>query len=218
VTSLPTRFLLGPEMADFGFSVAGVALADGDAEIKAALPELLKALIGVRTAFDGARAEFRKFESSLDKAPAGTLPGFLDNFSALESTFAKACDRARRLAGPKFQSLLYALAESQILGELNAFVGETRRDYIPTIRHLRMLIIKIIYLRAEASGVSDVRLDPDFEESFMAASPQEADSWQETAYLMWHPENLSRLIASSKSQIDDRSEEYSQFIEASRSR
>jgi hypothetical protein len=144
VTSLSTSFLLGPEMADFGFSVAGVALAEGDAETKDAYSKLREALVEVRTAFDAARPQFRNFEALLEQTADEVLQGILDRVGALEGAFANGSDKVRRFISPKRQTLLLAFAEGHLLEELNAFVTDTRRDYIPTIRRLRMLIIKYV--------------------------------------------------------------------------
>jgi hypothetical protein len=216
VTSLPTSFLLGPEMADFGLSVAGFAMAEGDAEFKIAVPALLKSIVAVRAAFDAARSEFRNFDTSVEQLHDGSFADLLDRFAALEGAFANGANQVRRLLSPRFQSVLVAFGEGRVTKEASTFANDIHQDYIPTIRRLRMVGIRSIFRRAEARGACGAALDPDFEERFMSGSPEEADSWQETAYLMGHSENLIRLIASRGSPAQDRTEEYIQFVESCR--
>jgi hypothetical protein len=216
VTIFPTSFFLGSEMADFGFSVAGVALADGDAELSAALREMEESHRNVRKAFNAIRSQFADFSDSLGKFAEADLLGLLNGAGLVESALVNGAEKAGRLNGPRFQARLIAFSEGHALDDINAFIRDIKLDYVPNIRRLRMLMIKEIYLRAERLGATDARLDPDFEERFMSASTDEADSWQETAHLICGTENLSRLITLQNLAFDDRTEEYSRLLEANR--
>jgi hypothetical protein len=121
VTSLPTSFLLGPEMADFGLSVAGFAMAEGDAEFKIAVPALLKSIVAVRAAFDAARSEFRNFDTSVEQLHDGSFADLLDRFAALEGAFANGANQVRRLLSPRFQSVLVAFGEGRVTKEASTF-------------------------------------------------------------------------------------------------
>ncbi|MSP00868.1 MAG: hypothetical protein EXR07_07445 [Acetobacteraceae bacterium] len=208
MTAVPTNFLLAPEMIGFGISVAGVALADGQPEINAAIQRVRDAMKEFRLAFENGWTEIKTFSGSVEAGSDVQLRDSLDCLGITERVLAEGADMVNRVMKPKFQALVNAASDGAIFFDIQRFLGDMRGDYLPHIRRLRLMVIEEVYLRAERRGVENTNLPQDFNETLMSAPLDEVESWHETAYLMCDTGNLVTLVQSAHSDAQDMTNEY----------
>lgn len=208
MSALPARLVLGPEMMNFGISVASVALAEGPDERNAALAGLLNAIREVRQTFKSVSEAYERNQLDLSETSADELCVFLARAADAEraSVVGQAAFQ-RLLMRPKFQSLLKHGPDNLTPSELWDFLREWHELYVPFVRKIRMVAIKEVYNRAEQAGVLEAHLDEDFPGTFIALSLDEADSWNETAHILATTNNVQRLLISANAESEDRTDE-----------
>ena len=211
MTALSAKLVFSLETAEFGFSVASVALADDVEERNAALQDLGKSIGVMRALFN----VLRQAVNVSDKAPTAIssenvleLLEALDRLSVAEETGIDVQEKFRRLLmRPKFQSILNEEPTILVADNLWEFLDEWRNLYIPLIRSIRLNFILRICHNLAASDLFNATFGEDFSERFLRMPLEEAASWQETAHLLASSKNALRLYASIGAATQDRTDD-----------
>ncbi len=208
MSALPARLVLGPEMMNFGISVASVALAEGPDERDAALTALFEVIREVRQTFKASAEADECNQLDVSETSADELCLFLDRAADAErASFLGQAAFQSLLMRPKFQSMIQQEPNSPKVSELWEFLREWHELHVLFIRRTRMVVIKEVYSRAENAGIIEAHLDEDFPEFFVALSLDEADSWSETAHILASTKNVQRLLSSAGLKSGDRADE-----------
>ena len=207
MTALPARLVIGPEMMDFGLSVASVALAEGSEEVSLALSELWKAIENARTSFDNVLRLSTDIDGAVSQASGEEIRLFMENILLAETKNTEGEKKLSALiARPKFQSIILQTDVGYDVDDLSSFIEEWRTVYIPFLRKLRLIAISTIFKRISDGGVAEARLDDEFPEVFLSYSLKESEAWQETAHLLASSKTASRLLSSTHGETADRTD------------
>jgi len=208
LTALPARLVIGPEMMDFGISVASVALAEGSEELIVALSDLWKAVEGVRSSFQELLKSLKDIDGAVSQASGMEIRKFLENVLTAE---CKSTEGEKKLSAlimrPKFQAIISQGSVDHDFNDLCRFLDEWRSLHIPTLRQLRLIAIQTIFKRVADSGVVEAILDDTFPQTFLNLPLDQSESWQETAYLLASSNTARRLLSSMHDGTTDRTDD-----------
>jgi hypothetical protein len=202
-------------MMGFGMSVAGVALADGQTEVREAIDRVRTSIERLRTTFDDSRPRLNAYNGTLTSETPAQLREFLSSTAGFEEGLADLADTIGHGMTPAFQARVNLVSDGTIFCEILSIIKDIRTDYIPVVRRVRLVTIKGIYRRAHESGVPNAELPKNFDEDFMAFAPSETNAWNETAYLMCDLDYLRDLIVSGQSEAIDRIDNYAEIVGSS---
>lgn len=209
MTVLPVGGVLSPDIAELGLSFANVVLAESDEEVEIALAKLGRSIRGLSSEIN--KQITLNLEDVLEKFSGKDVRNLLELLALLEErqiktarTWADMTGIFARLAD---RSACMRAAYEEVFGAAQELLSSWKDVYIPLVRRARLSVIMFVFRRAQARGILDTQLDAGFEEWFLAASPGEADSWQETAYLLAVPESADRLLRSIGTTSQDKTDQ-----------
>lgn len=197
MTVLSVKGVLSPDIAELGLSFANVVLAGSDEEVEVALANLRRSIRNLSTHIDEQGGILENLEGVLEKSSGEGIRNLLDLLSVVEERNINMLEKLLNISEKtKVYVTRASVAHRDVFDALQDLLNSWRSGYIPLIRRARSSVIVFVFRRAQARGIPGAQLDAGFEERFLAASPEEADSWQETAYLLAVPESADRLLRS----------------------
>lgn len=211
MTIFPVKHILDSEMSELGMSFAHVALADNDEELKSALDDLGNALRKLANSIGENAKSVERLEVNLPRLSGYRIQKALEILGRNEAEHLRIVERwSSVFAKIKARSNL-KIPDGFGADAFDALFEKWRNVHLPLIRRVRLCAITLVFRRAQERGIEGVQLDAGFAERFLTASPEEADSWQETAHLLAVPENADRLLRSIRMVPQDRTDEISGF-------
>lgn len=197
MTVLPVKGVLSPDVAELGLSFANVVLAESDEEAEVALSNLKRSIVKMTSAIARQTVIVDDLETILKESSEEDVRTLLDTFCVLETKWIEVAEImagiVERLKGRDART---RAMRGDVLDAAQELLNVWRDVHIPLVRRTRLSVIMFVFRRAQARGIPNTQLDAGFEERFLAASPGEVDSWQETAYLLAVPESADRLLRS----------------------
>jgi hypothetical protein len=186
----------GPQMMSVGFSSA-LALSETNEEVEGTVTKLREALQNSRERFaelqDWCDANSALFIAADDFS---TVRERLRQFLDLERAFTTATDLIGGFVAKKRFNVAKNLSEG-LRTEADSVLLEARdhlaKDILPWLRDVRLRLILAIVEKARSSGLVVLDDSEAFHATFMSASLEETEGWQETAHLMANVEGAKLL-------------------------
>lgn len=211
MTALPQGELIpGPEFMSFGVALASVAFADTQDELNDAFESLWRSAEAVRAPVCDLRGSYpgEGVADAAFHAEPAVLRDFLAKLLALEKGLLDAQEQFSSLIRKeKFAALLDKAEVSFDREDIKKFIEEFGRDYVPFIREMRLHVICAIAKRASAAGVDVIPVSDEFRRTFLDASLEETEGWQETAHLLAGINNAKHLADAIAAADGDRADE-----------